>query len=389
MLPKDLHRIPQRDLQRLEQRDAGLTVPPSRHRESGQLRRHPLCVRPIVARSVQLSKDGELICVDPIRHNRSHRLGAFADPSPPGQVPWAIRLLSHPSQRTMRLPCGHCHVRTVGTGGSVVSSPETGMWTRIKVKLKPPQMRIGWGLIGASIVLAIIAAWSPAYHYFADHRIPWRGWLAIITCILAFVGLALISIHSSANNSSGPEPERHQDAATANPTGEASGQEASTRKHEDGYPDQLQRRARIIKAILQMAIGLYALGWLVWSFYLSHHIQNCVPSKASHQLCYFIPSAKVALKITADALAAATAVQLAFTLFTPGPDEALDPVLLAIAAALLLQLGHVENFQWQAGTAIVLYSIALGILFIVRVFLAPDEDSPPDPWWWKKLTGGK
>jgi hypothetical protein len=114
-----------------------------------------------------------------------------------------------------------------------------------------------------------------------------------------------------------------------------------------------------------------------------------VPSKASHQLCYFIPSVKVALKITADALAAATAVQLAFTLFTPGPDEALDPVLLAIAAALLLQLGHVENFQWQAGTAIVLYSIALGILFIVRVFLAPDEDSPPDPWWWKKLTGGK
>jgi hypothetical protein len=50
-------------------------------------------------------------------------------------------------------------------------------------------------------------------------------------------------------------------------------------------------------------------------------------------------------QIIVDALAAATVIQLAFTLFTLGPDEALDPVLLAIASALLLQLGNVDHFR--------------------------------------------
>jgi hypothetical protein len=243
--------------------------------------------------------------------------------------------------------------------------------------------RVGFALIVVSVGLAVLAAWSPAYHFFADHTIPWRGWLAIIAGIAAFAGLGLIIIRGSEIAGS----EHNEDVATTAPSGTSGRQGRANKKHEDGYPGRLQRTAKIIKATLQMAIGVYALGWLAWSFYLSHHIQACVPAKASHQLCYFIPAASVALKITADALAAATAVELAFTLFTPGPDEALDPVMLAIAAALLLQLGHVEHFRWQAGTAIVLYSIALGILFAVRVFLAPDEDSPPDPWWWRKLTG--
>jgi hypothetical protein len=73
---------------------------------------------------------------------------------------------------------------------------------------------------------------------------------------------------------------------------------------------------------------------------------------------------------------------LAFTLFTPGPDEALDPVLLAIAAALLFQLGKVDQFHWQDGLAVLLYGAALAALFMVSVFIAPDEDRPPKLWWW-------
>jgi hypothetical protein len=89
-------------------------------------------------------------------------------------------------------------------------------------------------------------------------------------------------------------------------------------------------------------------------------------------------------QIIADALAAATVVQLAFTLFTPGPDEALDPVLLAIASALLLQLGNVTQFHWADGLAVLLYGTALGGLFVVRVFIAPDPDPDKSPrlWWW-------
>ena len=64
--------------------------PPRRRHRGGQLRRTPYaCGRmwarqaidvSIVAASVQLSKDGKLIRVHPIRHDRSRELGAFANP---------------------------------------------------------------------------------------------------------------------------------------------------------------------------------------------------------------------------------------------------------------------------------------------------------------------
>jgi hypothetical protein len=114
---------------------------------------------------------------------------------------------------------------------------------------------------------------------------------------------------------------------------------------------------------------------------------NCVPATppaagVREQFCYLIPPAMIAFKVIADALAAATVIQLAYTLFTPGPDEALDPVLLAIATALLFQLGTVDHFRWQDGLAVLLYGTALSALFAVRVFIAPDEEKPPSLWWW-------
>jgi hypothetical protein len=138
-----------------------------------------------------------------------------------------------------------------------------------------------------------------------------------------------------------------------------------------------------------MLIAVYAVGWLVWGFVISTRIHNCVvPTPhaigAHEQFCYFIPPANLAFQIIADALAAATVIELASTLFTPGPDEALDPVLLAIAAALLFQLGKVSQLSWQDGLAVVLYGGALGALFVVRVFIAPDEDRPPKLWWWQR-----
>ena len=44
-----------------------------------KLARHPIDVT-IVAGSVQLSRDGKVIRIHPIRHDRSRELGAFANP---------------------------------------------------------------------------------------------------------------------------------------------------------------------------------------------------------------------------------------------------------------------------------------------------------------------
>ena len=158
-------------------------------------------------------------------------------------------------------------------------------------------------------------------------------------------------------------------------------------KPEDGYPPGLIKAATIIKSALQMAIAAYAVGWLIWSFLLSNRIRDCVTPESRvtgthQQFCYFIPPANIAFQIIASALAAATVIELAYTLFTPGPDEALDPVLLAIASALLFQLGKVDTFHWQDGLTVLMYAIALGALFVVRVFIAPNEEKPPRLWWW-------
>lgn len=232
----------------------------------------------------------------------------------------------------------------------------------------------GWLLIVLSIGLATFAAWSPVQRYVALHSVPWREMTAIIAGGLALCGLSLIILRRRPGKAR-PIPES---SSLTQPT-----------KSEDGYPREVVRTASRVKAVLQMVVGVYALGWLVWAFYLSHHIRNCAPLPTDsvpvhQQLCYFIPSSGLILQVIADALAVATAIQLVYTLFTPGPDEALDPILLAVAAALLLQLGKVEKFSWGDGVAIILYSVALGILFVVRVFIAPDEDGPPKLWWWKK-----
>jgi hypothetical protein len=137
-----------------------------------------------------------------------------------------------------------------------------------------------------------------------------------------------------------------------------------------------------------MALGIYAVGWLGWTFILTNRAGNCVSPSinggASHQICYVIPPSVIVFKLIADALAASTVIELAYTLFTPGPDEALDPVLLAVAAALLFQLGKTDGFKWQDGIAIIFYSVSLAVLFAVRVFLASGEEDDPKLWWRKK-----
>jgi hypothetical protein len=73
-------------------------------------------------------------------------------------------------------------------------------------------------------------------------------------------------------------------------------------------------------------------------------------------------------------LAAAAVVELAYTLFTDGPDEALNPVMLGVAAALLVQLGRVEKFNLHEALAGLLYAAALAGLFATRRWLAEPED---------------
>ena len=246
-----------------------------------------------------------------------------------------------------------------------------------KIKGKPWQ---GWLLMGIGMTALIVIATFPLVRYIKHHQISWLAVAAVAAGITVIAGFGLVVIHHGSHNN-------------VRETGSRAESDADT-DGDPAYPRPVEDLARRIKAFLQMAIGIYAVGWLGWTFLLSSQIHNCasmqeVGMKPGHSVCYLVPPAEIVFKLIADALAASTVIELAFTLFTPGPDEALDPVLLALAAALLFQLGQIHGFKWQEGAAIAFYSVSLGILFVVRIFLASGERDDPKLWWWIRPRASK
>lgn len=95
--------------------------------------------------------------------------------------------------------------------------------------------------------------------------------------------------------------------------------------------------ARWIKAVVQMIIGGVASAIVLWVA-----ARNLPPG--GKPLDYV---QEQIFGIIGLALVVAAAVELAYTLFTDGPDEALDPLMLGLSAALLLQLGSADALDWR------------------------------------------
>jgi hypothetical protein len=132
-------------------------------------------------------------------------------------------------------------------------------------------------------------------------------------------------------------------------------------------------KARFYKALVQMAIG--AAGAVIVSIRLIVDIvgRGLDATHASEHLF-------INIGLT---LGLAAVVELAYTLFTHGPDEAIDPIMLGLAAALLVQLGQVGVFDLKQGLAAMFYVIALGGLFLIRKRYANMPEPPQwSPRWW-------
>jgi hypothetical protein len=111
--------------------------------------------------------------------------------------------------------------------------------------------------------------------------------------------------------------------------------------------------AQWVKAIVQMAIGIgtvITIAVVVW-----------FPELRSGGI------AELALKVVAAGLALAAVVELTYTLFTDGPDEALDPLILGLSSFILLKISDpgTDLTLSNAGTVAILV-LALAVLFILR-----------------------
>jgi hypothetical protein len=125
--------------------------------------------------------------------------------------------------------------------------------------------------------------------------------------------------------------------------------------------------AHAAKVALQMIVGVGTVLCLIW------HVGAAIG---------FLPPPFFAtaqpLQIVATGLEYAAGVELAFMLFTDGPDEAVQPLILGLAAAALLAIStgvSADAIEPIAIVAAPVFAITIGFLLWIRdIFIAPQPD---------------
>lgn len=125
----------------------------------------------------------------------------------------------------------------------------------------------------------------------------------------------------------------------------------------------LKEPAKGVKVLLQMIVGVVGV-----TVVLVAVLRDALGGTTA------LDSSKHALVLISVALAVAASLELAYTLFTPGPDEAVDPLILGISAIFLYLTSAQDNLTWTGEVAVVLFAITLGILFAVRQHFIDGDD---------------
>jgi hypothetical protein len=144
----------------------------------------------------------------------------------------------------------------------------------------------------------------------------------------------------------------------------------------DELYEKVEPTAALIKAVIQMGIGLAAMGVFAY---------QCIsPHRHSMSL------ADRALSVAGGALAISAAVELAYTLFTKGPDEALDPLILGISAFALINISrHDPPLSNSLAIPVSLLALALLFLFVARRFLLNNSSTRTRPFKTLIVSGEK
>jgi DNA-binding XRE family transcriptional regulator len=129
--------------------------------------------------------------------------------------------------------------------------------------------------------------------------------------------------------------------------------------------DKVQPPAEAIKGYIQIGIGITVIIVFAW---------HCI----SHPPGEF-NIAQEALRLVGYGLAVSAAVELAYTFFTKGPDEALDPLILGVSSFTLIALSRIDPPRLETGDTIPISLLALVILllFLARRFLLEVETVTP------------
>lgn len=144
-----------------------------------------------------------------------------------------------------------------------------------------------------------------------------------------------------------------------------------------GHPkyDYWEPIAKTLKIVIQMIIGLI-LVILLTSKLFCHVFQYDYPSWLSY--IKSIHSLNV-LEIVSRALAYSTGIELAYMLFTPGPDEAIEPLITGTASAFLYLVSKEAKLELQTVASMLLFVIVIAVLFFMKdAFINRNEPKKAD-----------
>jgi len=122
-------------------------------------------------------------------------------------------------------------------------------------------------------------------------------------------------------------------------------------------------RAKLCKTALQMMLGVLlpltlALKAVLW---LRPDLMS-----AQEPIARALAQSPT-LKVVGGVLLVSTAIDLAYMLFTPGPDEAVEPVMTGFAATVLILLSQDQDkLNYLNITEIAALTAGIGFLFWVR-----------------------
>jgi hypothetical protein len=123
--------------------------------------------------------------------------------------------------------------------------------------------------------------------------------------------------------------------------------------------------AKKIKIALQMFLGLGLVVLIFAKLFCANNSCQSIPVIKDVALIYKL-SGLTALEIVGKALAYASAIELAYTLFTPGPDEVVAPLLMGLSAAILLGIAQIDDLTLPKAGATFLYVLVLAGLFLIN-----------------------
>ena len=122
----------------------------------------------------------------------------------------------------------------------------------------------------------------------------------------------------------------------------------------------MKPKAEVIKIVLQMFVGLFIFIFLAMKLLIDAGVEPNLDA------IYETLKAAKLLSVVAYGLGVSATIELAYMLFTPGPDEVIDPLLMGLASTVLLLMSKADLLSWQLGLGILFIVAAMAGLFYLR-----------------------